>query len=212
METTGYQQQLLAATAHLRAADPRLAAAIDQYGPCTIQPHGDYYGALVNSIIGQQLSVKAAASIKKRFCELFGSESYPAPGQILEKSHDELRSVGLSNAKARYIVDLAEHVLDGRIDFYDIEAKSSAQIIEELTDVKGVGEWTVHMFLMFCMGRLDVLPTGDLGVRNAVRKLYGFEDAPTPAQVTEIAAVNGWHPYETVASWYLWRALENTPS
>ncbi len=188
--------------------DAVLAPVIQQADIADFMPHTDYYGALVNSIIGQQLSVKAATSIKQRFRDLFGG-ALPEPAVLIGKTHDELRSVGLSNAKARYIHDLAEHVLDGRISFDRIPEQSNAEIIAGLTDVKGVGEWTVQMFLMFCVGRLDILATGDLGVRNGIRNLYGFQDAPTPAQVTEVAEANHWHPYETVACWYIWRSLEN---
>jgi len=196
---------------HLSSHDPVLATVIAASPLPDFQPHQDYYAALVNSIIGQQLSVKAAASIKQRFRDLFDGE-LPTPEQIINTPHDALRGVGFSNAKANYVRDLAEHVLDGRLSFDRIPDQSNDEIIAMLTDVKGVGEWTVHMFLMFCVGRLDVLATGDLGVRNAIRNLYGFEDAPTPQQVTDLAATNGWHPYETIACWYLWRSLDNAPS
>jgi DNA-3-methyladenine glycosylase II len=211
LDTKDYSQKLIEASSHLAAHDSKLAQIIAASPACDFAPHTDYYGALVNSIIGQQLSVKAAAAIKKRFRELFGSENYPSPEAILEKSTEDLRAVGLSFAKIKYIRDLAEHVLDGRLTFKNLAAQTNQEIITELTDVKGIGEWTVHMFLMFCVGRLDVLPTGDLGVRNAVRNIYGFQDAPSPAEVKEIAAKNSWHPYETVASWYLWRSLDNAP-
>jgi DNA-3-methyladenine glycosylase II len=188
--------------------DPVLASVITASPLPDITPHTDYYGALVNSIIGQQLSVKAASTIKQRFKDLFGGQ-LPAPELILETSHDDLRSCGLSNAKANYIRDLAEHVLDGRIKFDRIPNQSNAEIIGELTDVKGIGEWTVHMFLMFCVGRQDVLATGDLGVRNGIRNLYGLAAAPTPQKVTELAQTNSWHPYESIACWYVWRSLDN---
>ena len=211
MGKTDFHDQLQVAANHLSEYDPILAPIIAQHGLPTITPHADYYAALVNSIIGQQLSVKAAASIKQRFKDLFGG-TLPTPKAILETSHDELRSVGLSHAKANYIRDLAEHVRSGRIKFDRIPLQSNAEIIAELTDVKGIGEWTVHMFLMFCVGRLDVLASGDLGVRNAIRNLYNFEGAPTPLQVAIVAEQNHWHPYESVACWYLWRSLENSPA
>jgi DNA-3-methyladenine glycosylase II len=195
------------AAKHLSTHDPILALVIAKAGPAALEPHTDYYGALVNSIIGQQLSVKAAASIKQRFRDLFGG-SLPAPTQILEKSVEELRAVGFSNAKANYVRDLAQHVIDGRVRFDKLPEQSNEEIIKELTDVKGIGEWTAHMFLMFCMGRLDVLPVGDLGIRNGIRALYGFEDMPTPQQITDLAAKNKWHPYESPASWYIWRSLD----
>jgi DNA-3-methyladenine glycosylase II len=203
-----YEIQLQTAATWLSQHDSVLAPVIAAHGLPTIKPHNDYYGALVNAIIGQQLSVKAAASIKRRFCDLFGGV-LPGPAAIIQKTHDELRSAGLSNAKAHYIRDLAQHVIDGRISFEQIAAQSSAELIAELTDVKGIGEWTVHMFLLFCVGRLDVLATGDLGIRNAIRSLYGYPDAPTPLQVSDVSAENNWHPYESIACWYLWRSLDN---
>jgi DNA-3-methyladenine glycosylase II len=204
------ETELKQAADHLMRHDPVLAPVIAAGGLAELAPHTDYYGALVNSIIGQQLSVKAAATIKARFRDLFGGE-LPTAEQILEKSVDDLRAVGFSNAKANYVRDLAQHIIDGRVRFDTIDQKSNEAIITELTDVKGIGEWTVHMFLMFCMGRLDVLPVGDLGIRNGIRKLYGFTDAPTPAQIIELAERNQWHPYESVASWYIWRSLDNAP-
>jgi DNA-3-methyladenine glycosylase II len=198
------------AAQHLQKYDAKLKPIIDAAGLCTIEPHQDYYAALVNSIIGQQLSTKAAAAIKRRFQDLFGGK-FPAPAEILEKSVEELRAIGFSNAKAGYVQDLARHIIDGRVRFDKITRQSNQEIIADLTDVKGIGEWTVHMFLMFCVGRLDVLPVGDLGIRNGIRKLYGFADAPTPQQVQEIAGQNHWHPYESAASWYVWRSLDNTP-
>jgi DNA-3-methyladenine glycosylase II len=203
-----YKKQLQIATTWLSQHDSILARVIAAHELPTIKPHNDYYGALVNAIIGQQLSVKAAASIKQRFRDLFGG-ALPEPMAIIQKSHDELRSAGLSNAKAHYIRDLAEHVIDGRISFDQIAAQSNAEIIAELTDVKGIGEWTVQMVLLFCVGRLDVLATGDLGIRNAIGSLYGYSDALTPLQVSEVAADNNWHPYESIACWYLWRSLDN---
>lgn len=206
-----YIQKLQTAADYLARQDALLATVITTNTVPDFRPHTDYYGALVNSIIGQQLSVKAASTIKGRFKDLFDG-ALPAPEAILAKSTEELRSAGLSGSKATYIRDLAEHVLDGRIVFDNLDTHSNDQIIAHLTDVKGIGEWTVHMFLIFCMGRLDVLPTGDLGIRNGIRALYGLDTAPTPLQVTEIAEQNGWAPYQSVASWYIWRLLDNEPS
>jgi DNA-3-methyladenine glycosylase II len=207
MTTNDLQQ----AAAHLSQHDPRLAPIIERVGLAEFQPHTDYYGALVNSIIGQQLSVKAAASIKQRFRDLFGG-TMPAPEAILTKSAEDLRAVGFSRAKAAYVQDLAQHIIDGKIHFDRLDQQTNDEIIAELTDVKGIGDWTVHMFLMFCMGRLDVLPIGDLGIRNGIRALYDFQDTPTPQQITEIAQQNHWHPYESVASWYIWQSLDNAPA
>lgn len=204
-------QELQKAADYLAKNDPVLAPIITETGLAEFEPHTDYYAALVNSIIGQQLSVKAAASIKKRFRDLYDG-ALPTPEAILKTTTEDLRGVGFSGAKVKYVHDLAEHILDGRITFDRLAEQSNDEIIAELTDVKGIGEWTAHMFLMFCVGRLDVLPVGDLGVRNGVRALYAFPEVPSPQQVTEVAARNKWHPYESVASWYIWRSLDNAPA
>ena len=202
---------LILAAKMLSKQDSNLAPIIKQAGLADIEPHTDYYGTLVNSIIGQQLSVKAAATIKHRFQDLFGGK-LPEPELILQKTVDELRTAGLSGAKANYVRDLAKHVVDGNIDFTKLNMLSNVEIVGELTAVKGIGEWTAHMFLIFCMGRLDVLPTGDLGIRNGVQKLYQLENLPSPQKVSQIAADNNWHPYESVASWYIWHSLDNKPN
>lgn len=199
------------AVIHVAKADPSLKPVIERAGLCTIQPHTDYYKSLADSIIGQQLSVKAAASIRTRFYNMFGGE-LPTPEAILGKTVEELRGIGFSKAKANYVRDLAQHIIDGALSFDDIENKSNEAIIKMLTDVKGIGEWTAHMFLMFCMGRTDVLPVGDLGIRTGIKNLYDLDELPTPAQITNIADEHGWHPYESVASWYVWYSLDNKPA
>lgn len=211
MHLIASQETLTEAAKHLSRVDQRLARVIKQAGLCTTEPHKNYYQELVDSIIGQQLSVKAARSIRGRFYELFEGNTLPRPEEILSKSVEELRSVGLSGAKARYVQDLALHVLEGTLKFDEIDSLSNEEVITELTAVKGIGEWTAHMFMMFCMGRLDILPVGDLGIKNGIQKLYGFESLPTPEQVREIAVKYNWHPYESVASWYVWQSLDNTP-
>lgn len=195
----------------LASNDKILAPVIAQFGLCTIRPHKNYYQELVDSIISQQISVKAARSIEQRFCELFGGTEFPAPEQILHKDLESLRSVGLSRPKATYIHDLAQHVVDGRLRFDHLDSLSNEAIIKELTAVKGIGEWTAHMFMLFCMGRLDVLAHGDLGVRNGILRLYGLEQVPTPQEVQAIALANKWHPYESVACWYIWQSLTSEP-
>lgn len=199
------------AAAHLSAADPILAPVIARVGLCTIRPHMDYYQELVDAIISQQLSVHAARSIENRFRDLFGG-SFPAPEQILSVDVETLRGIGFSRAKAAYVLDLAQHVVDGKVRFDHLDALTNDEVIAELAAVKGIGVWTAHMFLMFCMGRTDVLPVGDLGIRNGIRKLYGFAEAVAPDQITELATKNGWHPYESVASWYVWQSLDNAPA
>jgi len=200
-----------AATAYLAEHDPVLAPVIAAAGPCTIRPHRNYYQALVTEIIGQQLSVKAAASIRKRFVALFDAQDIPPADHILTKSVEELRGAGLSYAKAAYVRDLAQHVIDGKVQFDHLDALSNDEISQELIAVKGVGQWTVHMFLMFCMGRMDVLPVGDLGIKNGIQKLYKLDHLPTAADIEAIAAKYHWHPYESVASWYVWHSLDNKP-
>jgi DNA-3-methyladenine glycosylase II len=200
-----------AAADHLSKNDPVLAPIIKRAGLPTFKPHKNYYWELVDSIISQQLSVKAAASIENRFQELFDSET-PEPAAILEKTEDELRAVGLSRPKIKYIKDLAQHVLDGRLKFDKLDTQTNQEIIAELTAVKGIGEWTAHMFLIFAMGRLDILPVGDLGIKNGIRALYGFDDAPTPEQMQEVGTANNWHPYESAAAWYIWHSLDNKPA
>ena len=196
------------ATEHLSTNDPRMALLIAQFPAPGFVPHTDYYRELVESIISQQLSVKAAATITKRFVDSFGH--FPSPTDILSRSPEELRAVGLSGQKASYIQDLAAKVLDGSVQFDHLSDLTNEQIVAELTSVRGIGEWTVHMFLMFCMGRLDVLPAGDLGIRNAIAMNYGLANC-TPADVTRVATENGWNPYESVASRYLWLSLDNAP-
>ena len=204
-----WHEELEVGIAHIAENDMRLAELIHRYPQPTFRPHTDYYRELVESIISQQLSVKAAATIYKRFVDSF--EQFPEPNEIRAREDSELRAVGLSGQKTRYIKDLASRVLDGSVRFDHLDQLTNAEIITELTAVKGIGEWTVHMFLMFCMGRFNVLPVGDLGIKNAVGRLYSLNTLPSPADIEQIAAKNGWKPYESVASWYLWKSLENTP-
>jgi DNA-3-methyladenine glycosylase II len=206
-----YEQEMAKAAEYLSQHDPVLAPIIATRGLCDIRPNQNYYQELVDGIISQQLSVHAARAIEGRFRDLFGGK-FPTAEEILTTDVETLRGLGFSRAKGAYVLDLAQHIVDGRVKFDHLDKLSNEEVIAELIPVKGIGEWTVHMFLMFCMGRLDVLPVGDLGIRNGVRKLYGFDEAPTPAQVTEIAKKNHWHPYESVASWYIWQSLDNKPA
>lgn len=196
---------------HLSDNDPIMAALIDQYPAPSFIAHTNYHQALVESIIGQQLSVKAAAAIRDRFVGLF-DDVFPTPEQIITVDVEVYRSIGLSRPKARYIIDLAEHVIDGRVRFDHLDALSNQEVIDELTAVKGIGAWTVHMFLMFCMGRLDVLPVGDLGIRNAIEKNYELDFVGASGAVENVAKHYSWHPYESIASYYLWQSLENKPA
>ena len=199
------------AATYLSDHDPVLREVIAAVGPCIIRPHTDYYRELVESIIGQQLSIKAAAAIEARFVALFEGE-FPTPEQILSKDIEDLRSIGFSYAKSRYVRDLAQQILNGSVQFKNLNMLSNDEILAEFTKVKGIGLWTVHMFLMFCMGRSDVLPIGDLGIKNGICVLYDLEYPPTPADISELATQNHWHPYESIASWYVWQSLKNSPS
>jgi len=209
--TNERHQLLQAAATYLAAHDHRLAPIIAQAGPCTIEPHSQYYQELVDSIIGQQLSIKAADTILGRFKALFGGR-FPTPEQILTKTPDELRAVGLSRAKVSYVQDLALHILEGRLQVGKLPRLSNEEVIRELTAVKGIGEWTAHMFLMFSLGRLDVLAVGDLGIRTAAMRLYELPTLPSAEQLRALADKHHWAPYESIACWYLWRSLNNEPA
>jgi DNA-3-methyladenine glycosylase II len=200
------------AVAALRKSDPILREVIDAVGPVGDFFAGrptDHYGTLVRSIVGQQLSTKAAASIHGRLLERFGGRA-PTPDEVLADDPDELRTAaGLSHAKVRYLHSLAEHVLDGSLDLDRLPELPDDEVIAELVAVKGLGVWSAHMFLMFHLHRPDVLPVGDLGIRRAVKLRYGLPELPTPAELTEIA--EPWRPHRTVACIYLWRSLQAMP-
>ena len=205
-----FDQQLRRAEKYLAKNDKKLAPIIRASGPCRLKPHTDHYGELVSSIVGQQLSAKAAAVIWKRLLGLFDGKM-PSPDQLIKIEDQRLRDVGLSWSKVRYVKDLAQHVLDKRLDLGHISTMPNEQVIEQLTAVKGIGEWSAHMFMMFGLGRLDILPVGDLGIRKAIMNLYGLKELPDPAMCVTLANQNNWHPYESVASWYLWQSLDNSP-
>lgn len=206
-----WNEQLAEGVAHLKNADPILRTVIEQAPTPSIQPHTNYYQTLAGSIVSQQLSVKAADTILKRFVALFPGD-FPSPSDILSTDIETLRSVGLSRQKATYIQDLAAKILDGSVQFDQLDSLTNEEIIAELTQVKGVGVWTVHMFLMFCMGRLDVLPTGDLGIKNGIQRLYGLAASPSIQDMEALATKNQWHPYATLAAWYIWYSLDNKPA
>jgi DNA-3-methyladenine glycosylase II len=203
------------ATEHLRASDPVLAGVIDAVGRLPSSRAGrpapdDHYGALVRAIVGQQLSVLAARAIYGRLTERFGGRP-PTPQEILDQEPEELRAaVGLSRAKVGFLRSLAEHVLSGELELKRLDDLSDEDVIAELVAVKGLGEWTSHMFLMFQLERPDVLAVGDLGIRRAIERAYGLEALPQAAEVEQIA--EPWRPYRTLACRYLWRSLQNEPT
>lgn len=210
MITMAFESQLRAAEKHLARNDKRLAVIIKRQGPCNLKPHSDHYGELISSIVGQQLSVRAAATIWRRVLELFGGQM-PLPKQIKAADPEALRACGISYAKINYMKDLAQHILDGRLDMTHITTLPNEELIEQLTAVKGIGEWSAHMFMIFSLGRLDILPVGDLGIRKAAMSLYGLAELPGRTELNELAHKNSWHPYESIASWYLWQQLDNAP-
>jgi DNA-3-methyladenine glycosylase II len=189
---------------HLRRSDPILSEIIDRVGDYAIQFREPNFETLVKSIVYQQLSGRVASVIFGRLAAAAGAPMTPA--SILKLRPSRMRSLGLSTQKTAYIRDLARHARDRRVVFEDLDVLTDAAVIERLTQVKGIGVWTVHMFLIFALRRPDVLPTGDLGIRNAIRRAYALEDPPTPAEMEQMA--ERWRPYCTVASWYLWRSLE----
>jgi DNA-3-methyladenine glycosylase II len=203
------------AVEHLRAADPVLRELIDEIGvdglgDARAGRPDDHYGALVRSIVGQQLSTSAARAIYTRLTDRYGGRT-PTPVEVLEDDHEELRAAaGLSRAKVTFLRSLAEHVIDGELELERLDDLPDDEVIAELVAVKGLGVWSAHMFLMFHLQRPDVLPVGDLGIRNAVKRLYGLDEPPSPAQLTEIA--EPWRPYRTLACRYLWRSLDATPA
>jgi DNA-3-methyladenine glycosylase II len=190
---------------HLRAVDPVMRAVIDAVGPVTLRLERDRFGMLVRSIISQQISTSAARSIRGRLQELAGSGGLKA-ANIARFTGDQLRSVGLSPQKASYIADLARKVNEGTVELRQIGRLGDERIVEQLTQVRGIGRWTAQMFLIFSLGRLDVFPHDDLGVRAAIRDRYGLDDMPDKQTALAIAAP--WRPYASVASWYCWRSLD----
>jgi DNA-3-methyladenine glycosylase II len=203
-----------AADAHL-AKDPVLARLIaEQGGPLPVADDAqdrppDVYGALLRAITGQQLSVKAAQAIHGRLIARFDGRA-PTPAELLADDPDELRTAaGLSRAKVVALRSLAEHMLDGELELDRLTELGDAEVIRALVAVKGIGEWTAHMFLMFTLHRPDVLATGDQGIRNAVMRAYDLAAPPDPAALTELA--EPWRPYRTRACRYLWRSLANEP-
>src|SRR5436309_1783813 len=192
------------ALAHLKKSDLILASIIERVGPCSITYREPTFEALARSIVFQQLSTKAARTIYGRFEESAGG--IVTPESIRNLSVGEMRRAGLSKQKIGYIRDLAEHALSGTVSFERLPEMSDEEIIVSLTDIKGVGVWTAHMFLIFALRRPNVLPVGDFGVRSAIQKAYRKRKLPTPKEIEKLA--KNWRPYCSFASWYLWRSLE----
>ena len=192
----------------LRAADPKMARAIEVVGPCTLRPRteGTHFDHLARAIVYQQLSGSAAATIYGRFTTQCGDGAAPSPAAILAHDDAVLRACGLSGAKTAAIRDLARHVVDGRLPLDTIETMDDESIIESLIPVRGVGRWTAQMFLMFRLWRPDVLPVLDLGVRKGAQRIYNMRALPEADRLEKVARV--WRPWASIASWYCWRVLD----
>jgi 3-methyladenine DNA glycosylase/8-oxoguanine DNA glycosylase len=189
--------------------DPVLAALIRKHGPCGLAAaqRADHFSALVRAITGQQLSTKAAATIYGRLTSLMPEGVTPQSLSAL--SDDQLRTVGMSRQKGAYFRDLCDKVLSGALPLDSLETMEDDEVIAALTRVKGIGRWSAEMFLMFRLHRPDVLPVGDLGIVNAIKNVYGLRKTPTPDRIRKMG--ESWRPYRSVASWYLWRSLDNEP-
>lgn len=191
------------ATRHLHRADARLRKVIAWAGPCVLRPQRDRFGMLVRSILSQQISTAAARTIRTRLIEKTGGLK---PEPLLRLTDADFQSVGVSPQKIRYIRDLAARVDSGTLKLSSMGRLPDEEVIARLTEVKGIGRWTAQMFLMFSLGRPDILPHDDLGIKNAMRRIYGLEIHPTRDEMDRIA--EPWRPYATVACWYCWRSLE----
>jgi DNA-3-methyladenine glycosylase II len=202
----------------LAEADPTMAALIARVGKVDLPTRlrrrneerpADAYGALLRGIVGQQLSTKAARTIYGRVLDLFDGET-PSPSQLLDVREEDLRAAGLSGRKTEYVRDLASHVIAGELELDRLEELSDEEVIEEIVAVRGLGQWTAEMFLIFHLERPDVLSGGDLGIRKAVQIEYGLAEMPTPTRVLEIG--EPWRPHRSLASIYLWESLAAVPS
>ena len=185
--------------------DPKFAEIIERVGNYNVKITKNRYQSLVEAIIAQQLSGSAAESILKKFKKLYTSR-FPKPIEVMKTSDSKLRSVGLSKMKISYIKDLSKKIENNELNMRKIATESDEYIIEQLTNVKGIGRWTAEMFLIFSLGRLDVLPVGDLGLKKGIQLMYSFNELPTEKEIEQCA--ESWRPYRTVATWYLWKSLK----
>ncbi|MGH7451632.1 MAG: DNA-3-methyladenine glycosylase family protein [bacterium] len=198
---------LAQAQQHLSQADPVLASILARHGPCTLRPQRQYFVALAEAILSQQLSVKAAATIFKRFKEKLGGRV--APENILELTDAHFRAAGVSRQKMAYLRDLAVKWQDGMIAHRRFAKMRDDEVIQALTQVKGIGRWTAEMFLIFSLMRPDVLPVDDLGFRKALQLAYKLRKLPSAGKIEQLAEC--WKPYRSVATWYMWASLDNKP-
>ena len=203
-------QHIKAARLHLQKNDPVMKKIIKQVGPFTGKTTRNRFAALVKSIVSQQISTAAARTILGRLHEAVVEKPGPTfsvtPADFADLDAEHLQSAGLSRQKASYVFDLADKVNTGVVDLKNIHRLDDESAIESLTQVKGIGRWTAQIFLMFCLGRMDILPSDDLGIRNGVKEAYKLDETPAAKEVDSIGEI--WHPYASVASWYLWRSLD----
>ena len=194
---------------HLRGADPVMANLIDRFGLVRHERHRPPFYSLMAAIVGQQISVKAAAAIMERLTGTFPEGRTVGPAALAAVPIEQLRAVGLSGAKARYMHDLAEKVASGVVDLERLPALQDEEVIAALRQIKGIGRWTAEMFLIFSLGRLDVLAVDDLGLRTGIQRAYALDHLPQAAEIRSLA--EPWRPYRTIATLYLWHYLHNTP-
>ena len=185
--------------------DPKLARIIKVVGKYQITTTSNHYESLVEAIITQQLAGSAAKAISKRFRSLYGKK-FPKPADVLETSDSKLRKTGLSGMKVKYIKDLSKNIESKKLKLRSLSKLSDDEVVKQLTEVKGIGRWTAEMFLIFSLGRMDVLPVGDLGLKKGIQLLNSSAKLPTPDEIEELA--EKWRPYRTVATWYLWKSLQ----
>jgi len=190
---------------HLKKSDPVMRAIIERVGPCRMEFGEPTFHSLAEAIVYQQLNGKAAVTIFKRFADAAGGNPVTPEG-VLRMSEQQMRAVGLSKQKSAYLRDLAEKTKAGLLEFERLSDLPDDEVIQHLTQVKGIGVWTAHMFLMFTLRRPDVLPTGDYGVQVAIKKHYRKRKLPKPKDMEKIA--KPWSPYRSIACWYLWRSLD----
>jgi DNA-3-methyladenine glycosylase II len=194
-----------AARAHLLAADARMRAIVERAGPFALELRGSPYQSLMRALLYQQLAGAAASAIERRYLALYGGR-VPEPPELLATPAERLRAAGLSRQKQGYLYSLAEHAANGALGLRRLARASDEDVIAEVTAVKGVGRWTADMLLIFCLGRPDVLPVGDLGIQRAIKETYGLRKWPAPARMEQIA--RPWRPYRSAATWYLWRSFD----
>ena len=204
-----FDEMLRRAETHLENACPHMRGLIAKFGPCRLQTQPDGFQMLVRSITSQQISGSAARAIRRRLQARIAPKPLSAES-VRECGEDGLRSVGYSQRKASYLIGLATGVLERGLDLNGLQGRSDGDVVRRLTEVRGIGEWTAHMFLIFSLGRPDVLPYGDLGVRQALRKFHGLADLPGKRQAIKLA--RPWRPYASVASWYCWRSVDAKPA